>query len=942
MTRTRRFALTVTICLLWPAVASAAVVHRARAARPDAAATTASSSATLSPSTGQGNWQSAIAAAQITKTDVNDPYYQYPLIGNGGMSLMPGPSGFTDATPSGASYGPVLSSDTWWNGNTASVRPFSLQGGYVTPSGTQDGTIGSFKQVLTPRDGHLTTNLTLTASGTSGEQSFQSTRTEFVTPSGVLVIHIADSVAHRFVVTLGATQGASRSGSASAVEASVPGGGPSGTLVAALSATGSSVQTDPANGSVSAQVDPGDPATFYIAGSGVDSNDPSTTAASAAGAAATAGYGQASDATDTYWTTFWQGSSVSVPDTALMTWYIRGQYYLASLMNNAQAPPGVSGPTGEYNGDADLEYDAVFDTLSLLTANAPGTASVTGNWVEKSLPAAEALAPYYTYNGAPTPGAAKYPWLGDYLGREDSQFGPSPLVNDWEAYPSADAAMVDILLAQYTNDQARLQRAKKILDEVTQYQLDNSARDPNYNNDWVSQRFEGLVFGAGNYVTGAVADQASLMWSLREASELGVGPAEWGTYANQVYLPTALDPSRNENVVSAFIGESPNISNQPYISGLPWYYYHDLSASSPLANPTLANMVGSPALGDTLMIGNAAVVADTLGQGGEALRLLHDMVDATPSANPSIADLWDGTYFSEGGDCYLPNADCAPGPSTTPNLSGHSSLNLALQHMLFDGQSTTSVTAFPALPPAWQTRGSSFSHLLASGDIEVSGSYSGDQSSVSLTNEGQASATRTVRVLVPADAEKIAQSGDVTDIASVQGRFASVSVTVPAGATRTLTLATVQHAAWQTVDDADSRITYAGGWSSAATEQGFYDQTAHYTANNGATASFTFTGTAVRIIGDCNYDHGQFSVTIDGQMQGWYDSWCNQQTVNLDLFEADDLSPGTHTIQLVASNLKDAEAAASNVTLDSIQYADTASSQASVQPAARSRGRSSG
>ena len=114
--------------------------------------------------------------------------------------------------------------------------------------------------------------------------------------------------------------------------------------------------------------------------------------------------------------------------------------------------------------------------------------------------------------------------------------------------------------------------------------------------------------------------------------------------------------------------------------------------------------------------------------------------------------------------------------------------------------------------------------------------------------------------------------------------------------------------------------------------EGFFNGTAHYTIDPGATADLGFNGTAVRVIGDCNTDHGQFTVTIDGVFQGWYDAWCNEQRPREVLFETDSLTAGSHTIEIAASGVQDGQATGITdpelgsmvpddlFTLDAIQY----------------------
>ena len=401
----------------------------------------------LLPPAGLG--RAALADAEIVKSNLQQPNYQYPLIGNGGLSYMPGPTGFTDLQPQNAPYPPIIASDSWWSSATQAAEPFQLTGGYDTSSGVQPGTINSFQQTLSVASGVLTSSLNLTppsgADGATGK--FTSTRTEFVAPSGVLVIQVSDTAAHSFAVQIGSPDSATYSSSGSDVVATTSGAGTKGSLALAVNVQGDGVATDAATGTITVSVGPGEPATFYVAGAGVDSADPATAAQTLVDAAGAAGYTAASTSTTAFWNRFWNASGLAVPDPELMKWYIRGQYYLASLMANAQRPPGTTGPSEDNGGDVSLESGSVFDTEALLTADEAPVSAVFGNWVESTLPEAESLAADYTYNGAAAPDAAKFPWLSGYAGAEDAAFGPSPVQDDWEAYPSANAALIDLLQA---------------------------------------------------------------------------------------------------------------------------------------------------------------------------------------------------------------------------------------------------------------------------------------------------------------------------------------------------------------------------------------------------------------------------------------------------------------------------------------------------------------
>ena len=104
-------------------------------------------------------WDQALDAADIVKDDLGAQAYQYPPIGNGGLTVMPGPTGLPDLQPPGAPYAPVLSYDGWWKDGTARAEPFTLEGGYFTDGDVEQGIVDDFEQRLQLATGTLTSQL---------------------------------------------------------------------------------------------------------------------------------------------------------------------------------------------------------------------------------------------------------------------------------------------------------------------------------------------------------------------------------------------------------------------------------------------------------------------------------------------------------------------------------------------------------------------------------------------------------------------------------------------------------------------------------------------------------------------------------------------------------------------------------------------------------------
>lgn len=136
-------------------------------------------------------------------------------------------------------------------------------------------------------------------------------------------------------------------------------------------------------------------------------------------------------------------------------------------------------------------------------------------------------------------------------------------------------------------------------------------------------------------------------------------------------------------------------------------------------------------------------------------------------------------------------------------------------------------------------------------------------------------------------AMRLANSNDTTETTFTT----SLSLGKPRGATTT----GFSH------DDRSSAITYTGSWSQVA-DSSAASGTLTRTKTVGDTASFTFTGTGVRLITATGTDHGYFKVSIDGGeaqlvTSAHVDTEQNKPT-QLEAYRIENLSPGQHTIKV--------------------------------------------
>ena len=102
-------------------------------------------------------------------------------------------------------------------------------------------------------------------------------------------------------------------------------------------------------------------------------------------------------------------------------------------------------------------------------------------------------------------------------------------------------------------------------------------------------------------------------------------------------------------------------------------------------------------------------------------------------------------------------------------------------------------------------------------------------------------------------------------------------------------------------DDRNSAITYTGSWSQVA-DSSAASGTLTRTKTVGDSATFSFTGTGVRLITATGTDHGYFKVSIDGGeaqlvTSAHVDTEQNKPT-QLEAYRIENLSPGQHTIKV--------------------------------------------
>ena len=121
------------------------------------------------------------------------------------------------------------------------------------------------------------------------------------------------------------------------------------------------------------------------------------------------------------------------------------------------------------------------------------------------------------------------------------------------------------------------------------------------------------------------------------------------------------------------------------------------------------------------------------------------------------------------------------------------------------------------------------------------------------------------------------------------------------------------------VPDSDGAIAYSAGWAGAGASSLWSGGNAKETRAVGEQASFTFTGTAVRWIGERGFNTGLARVSIDGQFVALVDTRTPfQEEYQEAVFRAVNLAPGTHTltIEVVGRNNEAAGSLVERVVID--------------------------
>lgn len=126
----------------------------------------------------------------------------------------------------------------------------------------------------------------------------------------------------------------------------------------------------------------------------------------------------------------------------------------------------------------------------------------------------------------------------------------------------------------------------------------------------------------------------------------------------------------------------------------------------------------------------------------------------------------------------------------------------------------------------------------------------------------------------------------IADNAGLEPAYAAIKVVIP-------------QPAIESINDTDAEISYTGKWTaSGGRKLGDFQDDVHFTGDDGATASYTFTGYAIDVLAETNKDEGDVAISIDGTVVQTVSCLSNDRAAQKVIFHTSWPQEGQHQIKL--------------------------------------------
>lgn len=733
-------------------------------------------------------WSTLISSSKIEKKGADRLYYanyQYPYIGLAGTTMFAGPNGFTtpnppnmDLTLNSVNHSPLLLYDYWWDGTTR-ISPFGFQGGYgqlMSGTSIEDGIVNgdNFSQILDVGTGVLTTELNITVK----DKTFNTKRTQFINPQGVLVYKIEDSNTNdyfklKIFKTNDIKYNISYFIKPNGLLAKISYGTPTKYAYLSVVCSGTVLNTDLTNGIITCSKGTSlAPLYFYIApSSSLNESDAGTAAYNRALTASGAGYAVNLINTTSWWNEYYMKSSINIPDLGSAKWYVRSLYYNAVAIAGSRIPPGcyATNPAGFF-GNVCPEYDLVFSQLALLYSNHSDTSKSITDWLEAILPKVEELATnsYYNYPSW----SAKYATLMGYDGTPVQDEG---LEKSWVSdFAGANVALMELSQALFTNSD--ITKAKEILHKVTTAIVSHQQYFSNINGYAHSGVWSPTTENFNNYMQGSSTENFGAIWAIKMCQKYGVSTPEWDAMLPQIYMPWTKNASLGADSLYNGIFSDPAWVGS--VEFFPSYWLTTLGETATRAKSNYASVIKSENFDYFFNRGWASAVASKLNLADYSKKYLSMLLNKD--------SLSDDTNFIE---CNSANSYNVEDYKRSLELGAHGAYIMAMDQMLLNSDSDTTLKIFPSMSKEWETLGTSFWQLQATGGLAVSGSYTKSGTTATINNTSMTSSgTRDVLIRVPAGTTSAVDSNSGAVVGIVDGNFAKVTITLSPNETKVINI----------------------------------------------------------------------------------------------------------------------------------------------------------